>query len=61
MAITNGALKGDPKSLPLIISLDRQFSAAQERERVAAIRENMTPRTAKEALEAYVRTLRGED
>jgi Family of unknown function (DUF5681) len=58
MTTTNRALKGDPKLLPLIISLDREISAVQERERLVAIRENMTPRTAREALEAFRETLR---
>ena len=61
MTITNQALKGNPKLLPLIVALDREISAVQERERLVAIRENMTPRTAQEAMEAFRRVLRGEE
>jgi hypothetical protein len=61
MNVTNGALKGDPKFLPLIIAVDREISAAQEREKLRAIRESMTPRTVQEALEAYRRSLRGDE
>jgi hypothetical protein len=57
----NRALKGDHKVLPLIIDLDRDSGAAQEREKLGAIRENRMPTTPQEALEAYRRTLRGED
>jgi hypothetical protein len=39
MTITNRALKGDPKLLPIIINLDREISAIEERKRLAAIRE----------------------
>jgi hypothetical protein len=58
MTITNRALKGDPKLLPLIIGLDREISAAQEREKLMTIRENTTP---KQAMEAYRRMLHGDE
>lgn len=54
MTITNRALRGDPKLLPLIINLDREISAAQERDRVEAITENMTPQ---EAMKLFQKTL----
>jgi hypothetical protein len=41
--------------------VDREVSALEERKILRAIRENRTPLTAKEALEAYKRTLRRED
>jgi hypothetical protein len=50
-----------PKLLSFIIGLGREISSVQEREMLRAIRESRTPVTAKEALEAYKRTLRGED
>jgi Family of unknown function (DUF5681) len=46
MTIANLALKGDPKLLPLIISLDREISAAQERERLPTSTKGMTPQEA---------------
>jgi hypothetical protein len=58
MTMTNRALKGDPKLLPLVLDLDREISTAQEREKTRPIRD---PTTVQEALEAYKRTLRGED
>ena len=61
MTITNLALKGDPKLLPVIIGLDREVSALEERDRLRAIRESKTPVTAKEALEAFRRAIRGEE
>ena len=46
MTITNLALKGDPKLLPLIIGLDREISAVQEREKLPTSTEGMTPEEA---------------
>jgi hypothetical protein len=59
MTTIHRALKGDPKILPIIIGFDREISAAGEREILRASRK--TPTTASEALEAYRRTLQGED
>jgi hypothetical protein len=58
MTITNRALKGDPKLLPVIMAIDRDVSALEAREIVKA--KSKTPVTAKEALEAFRRTLHGE-
>ena len=55
---TNLALKGDPKLIPLIIAIEREVSAIHERENVEAITNNMTP---KEAMDIYLRTLKGYD
>jgi Family of unknown function (DUF5681) len=57
----NLALKGDHKVLPMIINLDCDPRAVRERQKLRAIREDKTPMTDREALEAYRRTLRGED
>jgi hypothetical protein len=46
MTITNLALKGDPKLLPLIIALDREISAVQEREKLPTSTEGMTAQEA---------------
>jgi hypothetical protein len=61
MTITNRALKGDAKLLPVMMAVDREISALEEREILRAIRESRTPTTAQEALEAYKRSLRGEE
>lgn len=58
MTITNRALKGDPKLLPVIMAIDRDVSALEAREILKA--KSKTPVTAKEALEAFRRTLHGE-
>jgi hypothetical protein len=57
----NLGLKGDHKVLPMIINLDCDPRAVREREKLRAIREDKTPMTDQEAMEAYRRTLRGED
>jgi Family of unknown function (DUF5681) len=57
----NLGLKGDHKVLPMIINLDCDPRGVREREKLRAIREDKTPMTVQEALEAYRRTLRGED
>jgi hypothetical protein len=50
MTITNLALKGDPKLLPLIIGLDREISAVQERERLPTSTKGMN---AEEAMNLF--------
>jgi len=55
MNIARLALKGDPKLLPLILDLDREISAARERE-IVKLRANMTPQ---EAMDAYLEVLHG--
>jgi hypothetical protein len=56
--ITNRALKGDPKLLPVIMAIDRDVSALEAREKRKRSMEGMT---AQEAKEAYRRCIRGED
>jgi Family of unknown function (DUF5681) len=56
--ITNRALKGDPKLLPVIMAIDRDVSALEAREKRKRSMEGMT---AQEAMEAYRRCIRGED
>jgi hypothetical protein len=46
MTITNLALKGDAKCLPLIIGLDREISAVEEREKLPTSTEGMTAQEA---------------
>jgi uncharacterized protein DUF5681 len=58
MTAINLALKGDPKFIPVMMAVDREVSALEQRKIRRAITENMTPQ---EALEAFRRTLRGED
>jgi hypothetical protein len=58
MTITNRALKGDPKLLPVIMAIDRDVSALEAREKRKRSIVGMTPQ---EAMEAYRRCLRGED
>ena len=53
MNIARLGLKGDPKLIPLILDLDREISAVQERETVK-FRASMTPQ---EAMDAYVKVL----
>ena len=53
MNIARLELKGDPKLIPLILDLDREISAVQERETVK-FRASMTPQ---EAMDAYVKVL----
>jgi hypothetical protein len=61
MTATNLALKGDPKFIPVMMAVDREVSALEERKILRAIRENRTPQTLQESLEAYRRLIRGED
>jgi hypothetical protein len=56
--ITNRALRGDPKLLPVIMAIDRDVSALEAREKRKRSMEGMT---AQEAMEAYRRCIRGED
>jgi hypothetical protein len=56
--ITNRALKGDPKLLPVIMAIDRDVSALEAREKRKRSLDGMT---AQEAMEAYRRSIRGED
>jgi Family of unknown function (DUF5681) len=56
--ITNRALKGDPKLLPVIMAIDRDVSALEAREKRKRSLDGMT---AQEAMEAYRRCIRGED
>jgi Family of unknown function (DUF5681) len=58
MTITNRALKGDPKLLPVIMAIDRDVSALEAHEKRKRSIVGMTPQ---EAMEAYRRSLRGED
>jgi Family of unknown function (DUF5681) len=58
MTITNRALKGDPKLLPVIMAIDRDVSALEAREK---LKRSIVGKTAQEAMEAYRRCLRGED
>jgi hypothetical protein len=58
MTITNRALKGDPKLLPVIMAIDRDVSALEAREK---LKRSTVGMTAQEALEAYRRSIRGED
>ena len=51
-------LKGDPKFIPVMMAVDREVSALEQRKIRRAFTESTTPQ---EALEAYRRTLRGED
>jgi hypothetical protein len=50
MTATNLALKGDHKFIPVMMAVDREVSALEERKILRAIRENRTPTTTKEAL-----------
>src|SRR5215471_2634679 len=50
MTITNRALKGDPKLLPVMIGLDREVSALEEREKPPP---SMEDKTAQEAMNAF--------
>jgi hypothetical protein len=45
MTATNLALKGDPKFIPVMMAVDREVSALEERKILRAIRENRTPQT----------------
>jgi hypothetical protein len=46
MVITNLALKGDPKLIPLVLSIDRDINANMKRENIKTITNDMTPREA---------------
>jgi Family of unknown function (DUF5681) len=57
MVITNLALKGDLKLIPLVLSIDRDINAKLKSENIKTITSEMTPR---EAMELYRRTLNGD-
>lgn len=54
MTMANLALKGDAKLLPLMLALDREISAIQEREELPTSTEGMTT---EEAMNLYRRHL----
>jgi hypothetical protein len=56
--ITNRALKGDSKLLPVIMAIDREVSALEAREKLKRSIVGMTPQ---QAMEAFKRAIRGED
>jgi Family of unknown function (DUF5681) len=58
MNTTNLALKGDVKIIPLVLAIEREASVVLERKNIQTITDDMTPQ---EAMEAFRRTLRGED
>ena len=57
MTITNRALKGDPKLLPVIMAIDRDVSALEAREKR---KQSIVGMTSQEAVAAYKRYLRGK-
>ena len=56
LRVTTLALKGDSKAISLIFSKEPQIAAAVECANIPRITKDMTP---KEAMDAFVRTLRG--
>jgi Family of unknown function (DUF5681) len=56
LRITTLALKGDTKAISLIFSKEPQIAAAVERANIPRITDDMTP---KEAMDAFMRTIRG--
>jgi len=57
LRITNQALKGDPKAISMIFAKEPEIAAAVERANIQRITEDMTP---KEAMELYLKTIRGD-
>jgi hypothetical protein len=56
MTITNRALKGDPKLLPVMIGLDREVSALEEREKPPPSMEGMTAQESVNAFREYLKS-----
>jgi Family of unknown function (DUF5681) len=57
LRITSQALKGDSKAISLIFAKEPEINAAVERANVKWITDDMTP---KEAMDAFMRTLKGD-
>jgi len=57
LKIISMALKGEPKAISLIFSKEPEIAAAVERANIPTITKDMTP---KEAMDAFIRTLRGD-
>jgi len=58
MNATNLALKGDVNILPLVLAIEREVRIILDRKNIQAITEDMTPQ---QAMDAYMRTIRGDD
>ena len=58
MNATNLALKGDVTILPLVLAIELEVRIILYRKNIQAITEDMTPQ---QAMDAYMRTIRGDD
>lgn len=57
LRITSQALKGDPKAISLIFAKEPEITTALERANIEWITKDMTP---KQAMDAFMRTLKGD-